>query len=90
MEGAVKVTRPPRTSWQRASRLLPAVHWELHILQSGLTRFATERPWIGVPAVTIVLALLWGAYWVLLPAALALCLVTRLLHPLELRLRREG
>jgi hypothetical protein len=88
MEGAVTHARAPRTSWRWASRLLPAVHWELHILQSGLARFAAERPWVGVPAVTLLLGVVWSAYWLLLPFVLVLCGVTRLLHPLELRLRR--
>jgi hypothetical protein len=92
MEGAVTLTRPlrpPRTLWQRCARLLPAVHWELHILQAGLAQFAARRPWVGVPAVAFTLALLWGAYWVMLPVVLLLCLVTRVLHPVERRLRRE-
>ncbi len=80
--------RPARTTWQRAARLLPAVHWELHILQAGLSQFATRRPWLGVPAVLVTLAVVWGTYWLALPVVLALCLVTRLLHPIERRLRR--
>jgi hypothetical protein len=90
MESAVKLTRPARTTWQRVARLLPAVHWELHIVQAGLAQFAARRPWIGVPAVALVLAVLWGTYWVTLPLILALCLVTRALHPLERRLRRSA
>lgn len=85
----MRSVRTPTTLWQRMSRLVPAMHWELHILQVGLTKFAVERPWIGVPLVLVLLGLLWGVYWMLILVVIAVCLLTRLVHPLELRLRRR-
>jgi len=80
----------PRTLWNRTARVLPAINWELHVLQSGLDRIAIRRPWVGVPAVGALLVLMWGLYWALLPIILVACLVTRVLHPLESWLRRRS
>jgi hypothetical protein len=86
-EGDRRISVPPRTLWRRAARLLPMINWELHVLQAGLDGFASARPWVGVPLVGVALLVIWAAYWLTLPLVLAICLVTRLLHPIESHFR---
>jgi hypothetical protein len=77
-----------RTPWERMSRVVPTINWEVHVLQSGMDRFATQHPWYGLPLVVLALALIWGLYWLSLPVLLVLCLLARVLHSIQLWFRR--
>jgi hypothetical protein len=72
------------------SRVLPMIHWEVHVLQSGLDRYATAHPWFGLPLVALLLALIWTLYWILLLPVLALCLFSRALHAVQMWWRTKS
>ena len=79
-----------RTPWERVSRVLPTIHWEVHVLQSGLDRYATTHPWFGVPLVALSLAVIWTLYWILLVPVLVLCVLSRALHSVQMWWRRKS
>ncbi len=47
--------------------ILRRVNHEMHLMQYGISRFARNHPWIGIPISVAGLVLLWGLYWALLP-----------------------
>lgn len=47
--------------------VLRRVNHEMHLMQYGISRFAQNHPWVGIPVSVGGLLLLWGLYWTLLP-----------------------
>jgi hypothetical protein len=77
-----RVTRR-RPLFRRILRLFPVINWEMHVLQSGITRLALRRRWIGVPFGALSIGSLWLAYWIVMPVLLILLGLARLLRPVE-------
>ena len=78
------------TLLERISRILPALNWEVHVLQAGIHKYVLRRPWSGVPIGAVSLAGIWTLYWFAVPVILALQAVAWVLRPLEVRLRRSA
>ena len=78
---------PTLTLWDRFCRGLRFLNYEVHLIQHGMGRFARVHPWIGVPLTTLVLALVWSAYWIIYPLMLLMSLFALLVRPIELAMR---
>jgi hypothetical protein len=75
------MTRRPLSA--RILRLLPILNWEMHVLQSGITRLSLRRRWIGLPLAALAMGALWLLYWIAVPTLLILFALARILRPVE-------
>ncbi len=76
-----------QTSFDLVSLALRRGNYEVHLVQHGIDRFAVRHPWWGLPIAFGAFAMLWGAYWMLYPIAIAALLITRCVRPVELHIR---